>query len=224
MRFPRNAKIFRGQLDAAPLAGVFFLLVIFLLLASLLYTPGTPIQFSSNTVADVPRKNVSITKAGKVLFENRTYPTNLLEQLRDVFKNLAPETTLVLNAEPGAPRQIISQVQQMADVLSLRLESPGVAIELPSSQNSIGTDEPTVIVAVNLAGQFFFENQLITAPQLKLRLTTLAKESPAPLTLVVLADKNVKYGVVQNLVQLAEEAGIKKGLSASRPISGKRGR
>ena len=224
MRFPRNAKIFRGQLDAAPLAGVFFLLVIFLLLASLLYTPGTPIQFSSNTVADVPRKNVSITKAGKVLFENRTYPTNLLEQLRDVFKNLAPETTLVLNAEPGAPRQIISQVQQMADVLSLRLDSPGVAIELPSSQNSIGTDEPTVIVAVNLAGQFFFENQLITAPQLKLRLTTLAKESPAPLTLVVLADKNVKYGVVQNLVQLAEEVGIKKGLSASRPISGKRGR
>ena len=41
MRFPRNAKIFRGQLDAAPLAGVFFLLLIFFLLSSrLAFTPG----------------------------------------------------------------------------------------------------------------------------------------------------------------------------------------
>ena len=31
MKFPRNARIFRGQLDAAPFAAVFFLLVIFLM-------------------------------------------------------------------------------------------------------------------------------------------------------------------------------------------------
>ena len=32
MKFPRNARIFRGQLDAAPFAAVFFLLVIFMML------------------------------------------------------------------------------------------------------------------------------------------------------------------------------------------------
>lgn len=40
MRFARNARIFRGQLDAAPFAAVFFLLVIFMMLGSLVYTPG----------------------------------------------------------------------------------------------------------------------------------------------------------------------------------------
>lgn len=45
MKFPRNARIFRGQLDVAPFAGVFFLLVIFLLLhSSLVFTPGVRIQ------------------------------------------------------------------------------------------------------------------------------------------------------------------------------------
>ncbi len=43
MRFPHNTKIFRGQLDAAPFVGVFFLLVIFLLFNSgLVFTPGIP--------------------------------------------------------------------------------------------------------------------------------------------------------------------------------------
>jgi hypothetical protein len=40
MKFPRNARIFRGQLDAAPFAIVFSCLLLFLLLSSLLYTPG----------------------------------------------------------------------------------------------------------------------------------------------------------------------------------------
>lgn len=45
MKFPRNAKIFRGQLDAAPFAGVLFLLVIFLALNSLLvFVPGVQIK------------------------------------------------------------------------------------------------------------------------------------------------------------------------------------
>jgi hypothetical protein len=41
MKFPRNARIFRGQLDAAPFAAVLFLLVIFLMLGSLVYTTGS---------------------------------------------------------------------------------------------------------------------------------------------------------------------------------------
>jgi len=40
MKFPRNARIFRGQLDAAPFVSVFFLLVIFVLLGKYLYAPG----------------------------------------------------------------------------------------------------------------------------------------------------------------------------------------
>lgn len=131
MRFSRNAKIFRGRFDAAPLAGVFFLLLIFLLLASLVYTPGVP-------------------------------------------------------------------------------------IELPSAKNVVGTDNPTAVVAVNSAGQFFFENQMIGEQQLKSNLTAAANQSRLPLTLIVQADKNVQYDVVVRLTELAEQAGIKQALLQQR--------
>lgn len=139
MTFQRNAKIFRGRFDAAPLAGVFFLLLIFLLLASLVYTPGVP-------------------------------------------------------------------------------------IELPAARNVIGTDNPTLVVAVNSGGQFFFENQIIGEHQLKSNLTAAASQSRLPLTLVVQADKNVKYDVVVRLTELAEEAGIKQALLQQRPVPDKSSR
>jgi biopolymer transport protein ExbD len=47
MKFPRNARIFRGQLDFAPFAAVLFLLVIFVLLGKMLYTPGIQVQLPS---------------------------------------------------------------------------------------------------------------------------------------------------------------------------------
>ena len=40
MKFPRNARILRSQLDAAPFAAVFFLLVIFMMLGSLVLYAG----------------------------------------------------------------------------------------------------------------------------------------------------------------------------------------
>jgi biopolymer transport protein ExbD len=47
MKFPRNARIFRGQLDFAPFAAVLLLLVIFVLLGKTLYTPGIPVRLAS---------------------------------------------------------------------------------------------------------------------------------------------------------------------------------
>jgi biopolymer transport protein ExbD len=44
MKFPRNVRIFRGQLDAAPFACVFFLLLIFIIMGTLVYTPGVRIK------------------------------------------------------------------------------------------------------------------------------------------------------------------------------------
>ena len=48
MRFPRQARIFRGQIDAVPVVGVFFVLLIFLLLkSSLVFQPGISIEFAN---------------------------------------------------------------------------------------------------------------------------------------------------------------------------------
>ena len=132
MKFPRNAKIFRGQLDAAPFAGVFFCLVIFLLLTLLVHTPG-------------------------------------------------------------------------------------VRIQLPAATDLPGTDSPVLVVAVDAAGQFYFENQIIPAAELKARLQSAVKKSAEPLTLVVQADKAVKYETLVGLTLLAREAGMKEALLATLP-------
>ena len=132
MKFTRNAKIFRGQLDAAPFAGVFFLFLIFLLLATLVYTPG-------------------------------------------------------------------------------------VTIQLPDATDLPGTDHPTLAVAVDKNGQLYFENQLIQTNELKARLKAAVQKSFEPLTLVVQADKEVKWEKLVLLKLLAREAGIKEALLATRP-------
>jgi biopolymer transport protein ExbD len=132
MRFPRNARIFRGQLEAAPFMGVFFLLLIFVLLGSLVYTPG-------------------------------------------------------------------------------------VRIELPVASNLPGAPGPTIAVAVDAGGQFFFQNQPINDANLKTRLAMAASETTEPLTLVIMADKAVDYENVVRLESIAREAGLAESLHAILP-------
>ena len=132
MKFPRNARVFRGQFDVAPFASVFFLLLIFVQLGSMVYIPGVRLQ--------VPR-----TK------------------------------------------------------------------ELP------GVEGPTVAVAVDAAGQFYFQNQAIRPADLKARLQAAVKATRQPLTLVVQADKAVTEEMVIRLVMLADDAGITNALHATLP-------
>lgn len=54
MKFPRNARIFRGQLDAAPFATVFFLLVLFVVLGRHLYPPGIRVDLPSTGDLSLP--------------------------------------------------------------------------------------------------------------------------------------------------------------------------
>jgi biopolymer transport protein ExbD len=133
MRFPHNLKIFRGQFDAAPFAGVFFLLVIFLLLhSSMIFIPGVPIRL--------------------------------------------PET-------PPLP----------------------------------GVDRPTLVVAVDKDGQFYFESQVCSEDLLKEKLQAAMADATAPLTLVVQADKKVTYETLVRLGLLARAVKIKEVLLATRP-------
>jgi biopolymer transport protein ExbD len=132
MKFPRNAHIFRGRLEAAPFAAVFFLLVIFVMLGSLVYTPG-------------------------------------------------------------------------------------VQLELPAADDLPGTDQPTVSVAIDANGSFYFENQLIEERQLTNRLRQAVAESPEPLALVVHADKKASYDMLLHLSMLARQSGITNALLAALP-------
>ncbi len=73
MRFPRHARIFRGQLDAAPFAGVFFLVLIFLTFNSqLVFTPGVHIelpQADGLPATTNPTIAVAVAPRGQIDFE-----------------------------------------------------------------------------------------------------------------------------------------------------------
>ena len=104
MKFPRNARIFRGQLDAAPFASVFFLLVIFVVLGKYLYTPGVEVKLpAAGDVAlagpEGPTISVAIT-TNAVYFADQTISD---EQLSGEFKKAREKSvqplTLVLQVD-----------------------------------------------------------------------------------------------------------------------------
>jgi biopolymer transport protein ExbD len=132
MKFPRNAKILRSPFEMAPFAAMFFLLVIFMLLAALLPVPGVPLQLP--VVNDLP-----------------------------------------------------------------------------------GIDRPTVAMAVDSSGRFFFANQMVSDVQLGSDLRDAARKSRAPLTLVIHADKSVTEEQLIHLALLAGTNGIQSALLATLP-------
>jgi biopolymer transport protein ExbD len=138
MKFPRNARMLQGRFDVAPYAMLFFLLVMFLTIMSLLPTPGLPLQLP-------------------------------------------------------------------------RLIGESDADDLP------GTDRPTVSVAVDASGRFYFENQQVEEADLKRLLRAAVQKSREPLMLVVQADKSVSWGNVVRLTMLARGAGIQYAHAAVLP-------
>ena len=102
-------------------------------------------------------------------------------------------------------------------LLGTRRYTPGVRINLPLASDLPGTDQPTVTVAMDEVGRYYFDNQLIAETALKAQLTTAAAQSPEPLTLVIQADKAVRLENLLRLRLLARDAGIHDALLATLP-------
>ena len=76
MKFPRNAKILRSPFEMAPFAAVFFLLVIFLMLAALLPVPGIPFRLQPPAAGDLPGIDkptvaMAVDSGGRLYFANQ---------------------------------------------------------------------------------------------------------------------------------------------------------
>ncbi len=120
MKFPRNARIFRGNLDVAPFAGVFFLLVIFLLLASLVYTPGYLIRLSEAPTMELsgvagPTVAVAVDANGQLYFENQLIQKEeLRRRLIKVAQKSREPLTLVIEADKAATHDMEVQLAGLA--------------------------------------------------------------------------------------------------------------
>jgi len=120
MKFPRNVRIFRGHLDAAPFAGVFFLLIIFVLLASLVYTPGFSIRLSEAPAAELsgvsgPLMAVAVDANGQLYFENQLIQREeLRRRLIKAAQNSREPLTLVIKEDKGVTHEMEIQLAELA--------------------------------------------------------------------------------------------------------------
>ncbi len=118
MKFPRNARVFRGQLDAAPFATVFFLLVIFIMLGSLTYTPGVRIRLPiANDLPGTEKSTVSVAidATGRLYYQNQWIEEpELLARLRTVVKTSSEPLTLVVQADQSVTEEMLLRLTLLA--------------------------------------------------------------------------------------------------------------
>jgi biopolymer transport protein ExbD len=194
--------------DPAPVVAVLFLLVIFMLLASLVYTPGVLVKFSGfDSPGDGPI--LTVTRDNQVIFAGKTNSEADLAQFRDGdLKDSGSDQPIRLVVEPGADPKFVEKVRGLFPV------------QLPDADNLAGTDNPTVVVAVNFRGQYFFENSMVSEAELRAKLRQRLHEAASEskkLTLVLWADKAAENDVVMRLYRLGRDAGITEFLLAEHP-------
>jgi biopolymer transport protein ExbD len=97
------------------------------------------------------------------------------------------------------------------------LPTPGLPLQLPVADKLPGTDQPTVFMAVDQYGRYFFANQIVNEAKLSQSLSNAAAGSREPLTLVINADQRVSYGQLVQITLLAWHAGITNALLATLP-------
>lgn len=125
MRFPYRSKIFRGQLDAAPFLGVFFLLIIFLLLNSaFVFTPGVPIKLPEAINLPGPDRAtaaVAVDEGGHYYFENQICDeARLKERLQSAVDRSPEPITLVVQADKGSSTEVLTKLSLLARSLGIR--------------------------------------------------------------------------------------------------------
>jgi biopolymer transport protein ExbD len=104
-------------------------------------------------------------------------------------------------------------------LVGVLLPTPGVPLQLPPANQLPGTDQPTVFMAVDRTGRYFFANQMITNGESELfqSLSHAVAGRTNPPTLVINADQSVTYAQLVRITLLARDAGITNALLATLP-------
>lgn len=118
MRFHRNVKMLRGRLDAAPVVTVFFLVLIFVLMGTMVYTPGVHLELpvaDDLPGLDRPSVHVALDPGGRLYYANQLVSeTNLVQQLRAAVETSPEPLTLVVHADRRVTQESLVRVTLLA--------------------------------------------------------------------------------------------------------------
>jgi biopolymer transport protein ExbD len=220
VRYQRNVKIFRGGVDAAPFAGLFFVVVLFMMLFySHVFFPGVPIKLDAVEIPpEMTARSVKILNSGRIEFLGDSYDlTGLKQELqRRSQKGTLPRRVL-LESDLGVKETRVTEIENLIKDAGIGLKLPGTRLDLPEDAGFAGAHNPLVVVGVNLNGQIFFEHQKIDDGGLEQQLKSARERAGDELTLVLQADKKVPYETITRLSQIARRAGILYMRLATKP-------
>ena len=124
MKFPRHARLLRSQLDAAPIASVLFLLVIFVMLGSHVYVPGVQVRLpAANDLpgTDRPTVTVALDAGNRLYFKDKLITEAELKlSLREAVKNSPEALTLVVQADAAVTHENLVRLDLLARDAGLR--------------------------------------------------------------------------------------------------------
>jgi biopolymer transport protein ExbD len=125
MRFARNSKIFRGQLDAAPFASVLFVFMTLLLLhPALVFLPGIPVNLPESVDlpgTTNPKAVVVIDRGGQIYFDSQAIDEPTLKEKLEaaVLKNKGV-LTLVVQADKETRHETMVRLAGLAREVGIR--------------------------------------------------------------------------------------------------------
>lgn len=222
IEFPRKTKLFRGEFQAGPFASVFLLfLIFFTFTTAIVYLPGLPLKLEESGLRLQPGQvdRVEVTAPREIRFHSEVYRdfSSFETRLRQETATNARTRLLVVHAQPEADEETPRRIAQLAQDLKLMVDLPGVKLSLPVSDSLVVVTNPTLVVLVNMAGEIFFQSQLVTDDRLQSRLASAAREMARPPALLLVADRAVNYDTIARVGSIARAAGIEQVILSTRP-------
>jgi len=91
------------------------------------------------------------------------------------------------------------------------VENPGISVDLPESSSEVTRSEPhETKLFVDRSGALFLDQQSITLEQLDGKLKAILADQPEPGSFVLMADEEVRHGLVVKIMDTAQLAGFKQ--------------
>lgn len=127
MKFARHVRPFTGQLDAAPLASLFFLLLLFLLFHTYLVPPPgvrveLPVVSTPNLPATAnPWLAVTVDQVGRLYFESQVVTEEeLARRLATRVRERQEPVSLLVQADRRVPQEVVLRLHAVAREAGLR--------------------------------------------------------------------------------------------------------
>ncbi|MCB1127234.1 MAG: biopolymer transporter ExbD [Verrucomicrobiae bacterium] len=127
MKFVRHVRPFTGQLDAAPLASLFFLLLLFLLFHTYLVPPPgirveLPVVGTPNLPGTAnPWLAVTVDQVGRLYFESQVVTgEDLARRLAARVREQQEPVSLLVQADRRVPQEVVLRLYAVARSAGLR--------------------------------------------------------------------------------------------------------